>query len=161
MLAALLSLLLAIGAAPPQASPPPAPVPQAWFGTWTLNIAKSTYGGGSSPYTRATYTIEPWEDGLRVSYEMVYPRGGWTRLEWTGRLDGRDYRVQGLDEVVTYAYRLRPDGSCDVIVKFDGRVTATSRITLSADGRTLTTTTAGRGAQGQPVNTTTVYEKQQ
>jgi hypothetical protein len=160
MLVAVLSLLLAISAAPPQAPRAPAPVPQAWFGTWTLNIAKSNYNGGSSPYTRASYTIEPWQDGLKVSYEMVYPRGGWTRLEWSGRLDGKDYPVQGLDEIVTYAYRPLPDGSCEVIVKFDGRVTATSRITLSADRRSLTTTTAGRGAQGQLVNTITVYEKQ-
>jgi hypothetical protein len=159
MLFALLSLVLALAPMPAQSPPAAAPVPQAWFGTWTLNIAKSRYTAGSAPYTRATYTIAPWKDGLKVTYEMVYPRGGWTRLEWSGRLDGNDYPVQGLDEVVTYAYRPLPDGSCEVTVKFDGRPTATSLITLSADGRTMTTRTAGRGAQGQAVSTETVYEK--
>jgi hypothetical protein len=160
MLVALLSLILV--AAPPAAQSFPAvsSVPQAWLGTWILNIGKSSYTSGPAPYRRAAYTIAPWQDGLKVTYEMVYPRGGWTRLEWSGRLDGKDYRVQGLDEVVTYAYRLLPDGSCEVTVKFDGQPTATSRITVSADGRTMTTTTAGRGAQGQAVSTTTVYEKQ-
>jgi hypothetical protein len=45
-------------------------------------------------------------------------------------------------------------------VKFDGRVTAVSRVTLSADGRTMITTTTGRGARGQDVLTRTAYEKQ-
>src|SRR5688572_3919152 len=82
-----------------------AQVPAAWIGTWTLNVAKSTYDPGPPPYKRATYTIEPWNDGLKVTYEMVHPRGGLTHLEWVGKLDGRDYRVQGIDEVLTYAYR--------------------------------------------------------
>jgi hypothetical protein len=137
-----------------------AQVPEGWIGTWRLNVAKSTYDPGPSPYKRATYTIEPWNDGLKVTYEMVHPRGGWTHLEWAGKLDGRDYRVQGIDEVVTYAYRPVGDGSYEVAVKFDGRVTALSRITLSPDGRTMTTTTKGRGGRGQEVVTTTVYEKQ-
>jgi hypothetical protein len=115
---------------------------------------------GPPPYKRAEYTIEPWKDGLKVSYEMVYPRGGWTVLEWSGRLDGNDYPVHGIDELLTYAYRPLADGSYEVVVKFDGRVTATSNVRLSTDGRTMTTTTTGRGAQGQAVKTMTVYEKQ-
>jgi hypothetical protein len=134
-------------------------VPASWFGTWTLNVAKSTYDPGPAPYRRATYTIEPWKDGLKVTYDLVHPRGGVTHLEWTGRLDDRDYQVQGIDEVLTYAYRLLDDGSCEVTVRFDGRVTALSRVALSADGRTMTTTTRGTGARGQVVLTRTVYEK--
>ena len=134
--------------------------PAGWLGTWTLNVAKSAYDPGPPPYKRASYTIEPAGDGLKVTYDMVHPRGGWTHLEWTGRLDGRDYRVQGLDEVVTYAYRPVGDGSYEVSVKFDGRITAVSRITLSVDGRTMTTVTRGTGAGGREVLTTTVYEKQ-
>jgi hypothetical protein len=136
-----------------------AQVPAARFGTWTLNVAKSTYDPGPPPYRRARYMIEPRDDGLKVTYEMVHPRGGLTHLEWTGRLDGRDYRVQGLDDVVTYAYRPMADGSYEVAVKFDGRMTAISRVTLSDDERTMTTTTTGKGARGQQVITRTVYEK--
>jgi hypothetical protein len=139
----------------------PAETPAEWFGTWTLNLAKSTYVPGPAPYARATYTIEPWEDGFKVTYEMVHPRGGVTHLEWTGRLDGRDYRLQGLDEVMTYAYTPLPGGAYEVVVKADGRRTATSTITLSNDGRTMTTRTSGRNSSGQPVATVTVYEKRQ
>ena len=152
MFAAVIVIVLAQAAAV-------SPVPTAWFGTWQLNVAKSTYDPGPPPYKRATYTIEPWRDGLKVTYDMVHPRGGVTHLEWTGRLDGRDYPVQGIDEVLTYAYRPAGDDSYDVTVKFDGRVTAVSKITLSSDGRTMTTTTRGKGARGQDVVTHTVYEK--
>jgi hypothetical protein len=152
-------LVLALAAAFAQAHVPPAPVPASWFGTWTLNLSRSTYDPGPAPYKRAEYTIEPWQDGLKVTYDQVYPRGGWTHLEWSGRIDGTDYPVQGLDELVTYAYRPLADGTYEVIVKFDGRVTATSNVSLSPDGRTMTTTTVGRGAQGQAVRTMTVYEK--
>jgi hypothetical protein len=137
-----------------------AQVPAAWFGAWTLNLERSTYDPGPPPYRRAMYRIEPWQDGLKVTYEMVYPRGGVTHLEWTGRLDGRDYPVQGLDEFMTYAYRPADDGSYEVVVKVDGRPVASSRITLSADGRTMTTRTSGRNAAGRQVTTVTVYEKQ-
>jgi hypothetical protein len=136
-------------------------VPAAWFGTWVLNVGKSTYDPGPAPYRRATYEIQPWQDGLKVIYELVYPRGGVSHLEWTGRLDGRDYPVQGLDEVLTYAYHPLPDGSYEVVVKIDGRITARSLVTLSQDGRTMTTKTAGKGARGQDLTTTTIYEKQQ
>jgi hypothetical protein len=151
MLTAVIVVLLQVAAA--------AQVPSAWFGAWTLNVAKSTYDPGPPPYKRARYTIAPAGDGMKVTYEMVYPRGGWTHLEWTGRLDGRDYRVQGIDEVLTYAYRPVGDGSFEVTVKFDGRTTAVSRVTVSSDGRTMVTTTRGKGARGQDVATTTVYEK--
>jgi hypothetical protein len=135
-------------------------VPSTWFGTWNLNVAKSTYDPGPPPYKRATYTIEPTKDGLKVVYDMVYPRGGVNHLEWVGRIDGNDYPLQGIEEFVTYAYRSVGDGSHEVVMKFDGRVTATSRVSVSADGRTMTTTTTGRGSRGQTVSTTTVYEKQ-
>lgn len=132
----------------------------AWFGTWTLNLAKSTYDPGPPPYTRATYTIELWEDGLKVTYDMVRPRGGITHLEWTGKVDGTDYSVQGVEEFVTYAYRRVDDRTYDIVTKVDGNVAATSRAVLSPDGKTITTVTTGTGAQGNTVTATTVYEKQ-
>lgn len=133
-------------------------VPSAWFGVWTLNIAKSTYSPGPPPYKRATYTIAPANDGMKVIYEMVHPRGGVTHLEWIGKLDGKDYLLQGMDEVVTYAYTPLSDGVYEVVVKIGGR-SATSTVSLSADGKTMTTTTKGVDSAGRAVTTTTVYDK--
>jgi hypothetical protein len=125
-------------------------VPEAWVGSWTLNVSRSTYSPGPPPYKRATYRIERLAEGFRVIYDMVHPRGGTTHLEWTGRMDGRDYALQGVDQAITYAYTPASDGSCEIVVKIDGRVAARSRVTVSPDGRTMSTQTGG---------TTTVYEK--
>lgn len=131
-----------------------------WFGHWRLNLEQSVYLPGPPPYARASYVIEPWKDGIRVTYDMVYPRGGTTHWEWTGKFDGRPYQLQGIDEFVTYAYQRVDDRSFDVVVRIDDRVAGMSRVTLSADGRSIATTTKGRDSTGRAVTTTTVYDKQ-
>ena len=137
-----------------------AQTPSTWFGSWSLNVARSTYDPGPPPYKRATYTIEPWgTDGMKVIYEMVHPRGGVTHLEWQGRIDGNDYPLQGIDAFVTYAYNQISPGVYETIVKMGGRLAAKSVVTVSADGRTMTTTTKGVDSSGRQVTSITVYEK--
>jgi hypothetical protein len=60
-----------------------------WFGTWTLNLARSTYSPGPPPFKRATRRIETSGDDIKITDEMVRTRGGITHLEWTGRFDGK------------------------------------------------------------------------
>jgi len=143
------------------------PVIDAWFGTWTLNLAKSVYVPGPPPYARAQYVIEPWKggsprvesSGIKVTYDMVYPRGGTTHWEWIGKFDGHPYPLQGIDEYVTYAYQRVDDRTYDVVVRVDDRPAGMSRVVLAADGQTITTTTRGRDQTGRVVTTTTVYER--
>jgi hypothetical protein len=151
MLLTILALSLAHAAA--------AQVPPVWFGTWKVSLEQSTYTG-SPGYTRATYTIESARDGLKVVYEAVLPRGGVTHLEWTGKLDGQDYPVQGAEEFMTYAYHPESNGSYELVAKIDGRVVATATVSFSADGRRMTTTTVARSATGAPITTKTVYVKE-
>lgn len=135
--------------------------PSSWFGAWSLNVARSTYDPGPPPYKRATYSIEPWgDDGMKVVYEMVHPRGGVTHLEWMGKLDGKDYQLQGIDAFVTYAYTQISPGVYETVVKMGGRMAAKSTVTVSPDGKTMTTTTNGVDSSGRAVRTITVYEKQ-
>jgi hypothetical protein len=152
--------VLVVAAVLAATGPADAQVDSGWFGSWRLNLERSTYRPGPAPYRRATYRIEPHANGIRVIYDLVRPRGGVTHLEWTGQFDGRDYPVQGVDEFVTYAYQRIDDRTYEVITKVDGRPAATSRAVLSADGRSITTTTAGRDSRGVDVTTVTVYERQ-
>jgi hypothetical protein len=131
-----------------------------WFGTWRLNPAKSSGRAEPSPYKRVTIRIEPAGDGLRVVYDMVGVRGGVTRMEWTGRFDGRDYAVQGADYVLTNAYRMIDDRGYAIEIKVDGRRAATAVAAVSAGGDTLTVTTSETDARGQSVTTTAVYDRQ-
>ena len=124
-----------------------------WFGTWKLNPVKST-PNTDARFRRVLTDIEPWKDGLKVTYDMVGIRGGIAHMEWTGKFDGKDYPVQGVDYVLTNAYTLLSDHSYRIVIKVDGAVAATSTVVISTDGKTLTTTT-----QADKV-TTSVYEKQ-
>src|SRR5438105_2192170 len=87
-----------------------------WFGTWKLNFEKSTQDRNAR-FKRATSKIEPLEDGLRVTYDLVGIRGGVTHLEWTGKFDGKDYPVEGVDYVLTNAYRRLDDRSYEIVSK--------------------------------------------
>ena len=130
-----------------------------WVGTWQLNPAKSTRRAEPSPYKRVTTRIEAWEDGLKVSYDMVGTRGGVTHMEWTGRFDGRDYAVQGVDYVLTNAYRRLDERRYEIGIKVDGQPVAAATATVAPDGKTLTVVTMEKDAQGRTVMTTSVYDR--
>ena len=125
-----------------------------WFGTWTLNLVRSTYSPEPPPFKRATRRIAPSGDDITIVDEMVRRRGGITHLEWTGKFDGKDYPVQGVELVLTNAYRRVDDRTYDLIQKIDGEVVATSRITMSPDGKTIITVNSSRTASA-----TTIYDR--
>src|SRR5215467_12190971 len=129
-----------------------------WFGTWKLNPAKST-SNSESRFKRVTLKVEPWQDGLKVTYDLVGTRGGVTHMEWLGKFDGKDYPVQGVDYVLTHAYTRLNDRSYQITIKIDGVVSAIAKVEVSADGKTLTTLTSGKDARGDTVETTAVYER--
>lgn len=128
------------------------------FGTWELDASASAQS--STRFKRTTCWIEPWEDGLKVTYDVVGIRGGVIHLEWTGKFDGQDYAVQGADYVLTNAYTRIDALTYDVVIKVDGGRVARARTVVSPDGRTLTTVTTERNAAGQEVHSMVVYEKQ-
>jgi hypothetical protein len=131
----------------------------AWYGTWKLDIAKSSETAESRSFKSQTSTIEPRDDGVRVTYDIVGVRGGIRHLEWNGRFDGRDYPVQGLDYVMTHAYTPIDDRRYKIVAKMDGVLVATTINEISADGKTLTAVTKGKNALGQDVTTTSVFER--
>ena len=130
-----------------------------WFGTWKLNPAKST-SKSESRFKRVTLKVEPSQDGLKVTYDIVGIRGGVTHMEWTGKFDGRDYPVQGVDYVLTNAYTPVDERSYQIVIKVDGAVAATARVVVSPDGKTLTTSTVEKNARGESITTTVVYDRQ-
>ena len=129
-------------------------VPSAWLGTWQLNVAKST-SVGTLPYRRGTRTIAAADDGrVTIVDDLVRIRGGILHLEWTGKFDGVDYPVQGVEVVLTSAYRRVDDRTWELKQKIDGEPVATVRFTISPDGKTLTSVTSTRTDSA-----TTVYDK--
>ena len=133
--------------------------PGPWFGTWQLNQARSSRRSADSPYKQVTTRIEPAGDGLKVTYDMVGTRGGVTHMEWTGRFDGKDYPVQGVDYVLTNAYRHIDERRYEVTVKVDGSPAATAVAAVSNDGQTLTVVTTERDSRGKRTTTTAIYDR--
>jgi hypothetical protein len=111
-------------------------------------------------YRRVTTRIEPWQDGVKVSYDMVGIRGGVSHTEWTGRFDGKDYPMQGLDYVMTNAYRRIDARSYEIVIKIDGTTTAIAQVVVSSDGKTLRVSTDQKTGDGKTSKTTALYEKQ-
>jgi hypothetical protein len=130
-----------------------------WFGTWAFNAARST-PSADARFKRMTTTIEPAADGLKVIYDIVGLRGGVTHMEWSGKFDGRDYPVQGVDYVLTNAYTLLGDRRYQIVIKVDGAVAATAVVEISSDGQTLTTLTTQKDSRGQTITTKAVYDRQ-
>ena len=154
------SVVVAVGLAVGLNAQAPAPrAPSPWFGTWQLVQPPAASRFESPVYKKVTLRIEPWEDGLRVVYDMVRTRGGITHVEWQGRFDGRDYPVQGMDYFLTNAYRPLDDRSYEIIIKVDGRVAANAIAVASSDARTLTVTTIEKDASGRAVKTNAEYKR--
>lgn len=124
-----------------------------WFGTWQ-QVPPPHRWFNPWPYQKVTLRIEPSGDGLRVVYDMVRRRGGITHIEWSGRFDGRDYPVQGVDYVLTNAYTQISDRSYQIVVRVDGRDAAVATAVVSADGSRMTVETVETDRR---VNTTAIY----
>ena len=122
--------------------------PTSWFGTWTYNAAKSTTAAGPVPFKRATCRIRAVGRRREGHLRSGSRAGRITHLEWTGKFDGTDYPVQGVEVVVTNVYRRVDDRTYEVVQKVDGEVSVTARMMVSSDGRTLTTVTLGQNGPG-------------
>ena len=126
----------------------------AWVGVWTLTSILSANPSAPQYYTRITRTIQSSASDVTIIDDLVRVRGGVVHQEWTGKIDGNDYAVQGLEVYLTSAYRQVDDHTLELTQKLDGRPVVRARLVLSADGNTITTTTTDG-----ITTTTTVYRK--
>lgn len=112
-----------------------------WNGVWTLSEVLSTGSTAPRLYTRGTRRISISDASVTIVDDMVRVRGGVVHLEWTGKLDGNDYPVEGVEVYLTSAYRPVDDHTIELRQKFDGRTVVFATMVLSGDGQTITTTT--------------------
>ena len=126
------------------------------MGTWRLNVAESKFDPGPSPQSQILKQ-EPWEGGLKQTFDTVNAQGQAFHQEIIAKFDGEDRGAQPAD---TRAFRRIDDHTIEWVNKTNGQVTFTNRIVISADGKTMTQTTTGKSAQGQAVNNVIVRAKQ-
>ena len=88
------------------------------------------------------------------------PDGKPIHVEWSGKLDEKDYPVTGDANVDSRAYAKVNERTLQVTAKKNGKVTATAQTVVSADGKTRTSTVSGTTVKGKTFHNTVVYDKQ-
>ena len=132
-----------------------------WLGTWQVNLAKSIYSPGPKPTMPATVKMEAAEGGLKTTIDAANQQGQPTHTEMMGKFDGTDSPVKGAPAPNSTQALKRIDArSFETVGKVDGKVTVTTRVTVSSDGKTLTATQTGKSPQGETINNVIVAEKQ-
>ena len=128
------------------------------LGTWKLNESKSKIGAGAPKNDTVIY--EASGDNMKVTIEGTAPDGSKTRMEWTGKFDGKDYPSTGGPNEDMRSYKQVNDRTLEVVSKKDGKVVLTARVVVSTDGKTRTVMIKGTGAQGKKFTSTAVYDKE-
>jgi len=125
-------------------------------GTWTLNVAKSSYGGGTPPKSQTT-TLHAMDGGLHEVVERVNADGTMTEWEVAAKYDGKDYAVAGDPVRDTVALTKIDDYTVDIVNKKGGTIVSRMRIVVARDGNTRTNTVQ---AVGQAKPTVLFFDRQ-
>jgi len=145
-------------ATPDAAAPAAAANPH--VGSWTLNVAKSSYSPGPAPKSQ-TLKIEAWgDDGLTYAADGVGGDDKPTHAEFQAKFDGKDYEFKGNPDADTLSYKQIDANTLEATLKRKGTAVITANVVVSADGKTRTVTQSGKDAQGRDVKIVSVYDKQ-
>jgi len=151
----------------------PAPGKQAGlFGKWNLSIAKSTFkndltnfslsgADGSAPQWR-TMVFEQVGDSIKhkTDTQLVTNATNYIDVEYTAKLDGRDYPVEGSSTMDSVSFRRIDANTIERIAKDRGKVIQTATYKLSPGGLELTVKSDGTG-QGVEYHNVEVYDRVQ
>jgi hypothetical protein len=129
------------------------------MGTWKLNEAKSKFPPGAPKNHTVKYEAATGDE-IKVIVDGVDGEGKPTHNEWTGKFDGKDYKITGDPTADTRSYKKIDDRTSELTNKKAGKVVATGRIVISADGKTRTVTVSGTNPKGEKVTSSAVYDKE-
>lgn len=138
---------------------------------WVLNLEKSAFAETAEPM-RARLGAAPEHTGLILASTGVAPRGLEKALvltgdqltfnsdvQFTARLDGRDYPISGLPAGDTIAIKIGGDADVVSTIKAGGSKVARFERSLSADEKTLIVTARYFGEDGQVARERLIFEK--
>ena len=150
-----LGALLTIGSAVMAAGIDADPV----AGTWKLNLAKSTFGGGPALKSQIR-TYSQSAQGITLKMTTVSADGKETTTQTTYRLDGKDYPSMGNPDFDSLSGMRIDTNATEFALKRAGKRVGTIRRTVSKDGRTLTLNIVITNANGVQLSQLTVFDKQ-
>jgi hypothetical protein len=132
--------------------------PESWHGTWTLNLAKSTYNASPAPRSGISRLTPAAGGAMTLVQEQITADGTARRIETTTPVDGKDHPVASLPGV-TYAITRVNDFTYVIVSKEKGVVTSTTLTVVSSDRNTRTSTTVAVNAEGRTVANIAVYDR--
>jgi len=127
-------------------------------GTWKLNESKSKITPDTLKNTQVVYSSMLGQ--VKVKSDGIDANGKPIHVEWSGKLDGKDYPVSGDPKSDTRSYTKVNERTLTTTNKKNGEVTVKGRIVISPDGRTRTVIVNGTTSKGKTFKNVAVYDKQ-
>ena len=127
------------------------------LGTWKLNESKSTFGDGAGKSTMVV-----WEKAghkQKCTVDGIDAEGKKTHTVWTGKLDGKDYPIEGDPQSDTRSFKLSGERQIDMVSKKDGKTVGEGTIVVAEDGKTRIVTSTMTNAKGEKVTSKSAYDK--
>jgi 2',3'-cyclic-nucleotide 2'-phosphodiesterase (5'-nucleotidase family) len=150
-----LGALLIIGSAVMAAGIDADPV----VGTWKLNLAKSTFGGGQALKSQIR-SYSQSARGITLKMKTVGADGKETTTQTTYRLDGKDYPAKGNPDFDGLSGMQVDSNTAEFILKRAGKPVGKLHRTVSKDGQTLTMNFVITNANGVQLSELTVFDKE-
>ena len=150
-----LGALLTIGSAVIAAGIDADPV----VGTWKLNLAKSTFGGGPALKSQIR-TYSQSAQGITLKLKTVSADGKETTTQTTYQLNGKDYPSMGNPDFDSLSGMQIDTNTTEFTLKRAGKPVGTIRRTVSKDGQTLTLNFVITNANGVQLSQLTVFDRQ-
>jgi hypothetical protein len=127
-------------------------------GTWKLNESKSKITPDTLKNTQVVYSSMLGQ--VKVKSDGIDANGKPIHVEWSGKLDGKDYPVSGDPKSDTRSYSKVNERTLTTTNKKNGEVTVKGRIVISRDGRRRTVIVNGTTSKGKTFKNVAVYDKQ-
>ena len=131
----------------------------AHLGTWKLNESKSQFAPGATKNHTVTYG-EAKGDMMNLTVDGTDKDGKSVHWTWTGKFDGKQYKVEGNPVVDTVGYKALNDHTNSATGMKDGKVIFTGTIKVAKDGKSRMVTTTMKGADGKKHTDKAYYDKQ-
>jgi hypothetical protein len=128
-------------------------------GTWNLNLAKSTFGGGPALKSQVR-TYSQSARGLTLKMKTVSADGKETTTQATYQLNGKDHPSMGNPDFDSLSGMQIDTNSAEFTLRRAGKPVGKIRRAVSKDGRTLTINLVITNANGVQTSALTVFDKQ-
>jgi hypothetical protein len=133
--------------------------PDPVVGTWTLNLAKSTFPAGTAPQSQ-TRVYTQSADGTSLSVTGVAADGTAMSQKSTFKYDGKEYPFSGSPDWDAIALKKVNNSTVSGTMKLGGKPVGTTVRSISDHGKKLTLTTNAKNAKGKKYHAVAVFDRQ-